>query len=206
MKTIYFPEGVPLRLLKRLVILGPALIGLGVFLLSVDSKRFESIIRDPQGQLVLGVVLITLGVLMGVIGTAGSLLRVSWRLLSMTVEHEGSEIGVETPVKPGTHLAIRLELKALKDLKVSEARCRLLAEEKATPGSSHTRRIYENVVEDSAVKERALRGQKKLSCRFEQRVPVDVEVSSDWCFWSIEVEVAAKGAPRFWHKHPLTVA
>lgn len=206
MKTIYFPEGVPLRLLKRLLVLGPTLFALGVFLLSIDPKRFEDIISDPQGQLVLGVVLITLGVLMGVIGTAGLLLRASWKLHSMTIEHDGSEVSGETPVARGAHLAIRLELKALKDLEVREGRCRLLAEAKRTSGSSQTRRIYENSVEDVAVKGKALRAQTKLSCAFELWVPLDVEVSSDRCFWSIEVEVAAKGAPRFWHKQSLTVA
>jgi hypothetical protein len=155
---------------------------------------------------VLGVVLITIGVLMGIIGVAGLLLRASWKLLSMTIEHEGSEVLRETPVSRGGHLIIQLELKPLKDIVVLEARCRLLVEEKSSSGSSHSRHIYENVVEDLAVKGRALRGQKKLSCTFEQRVPLDIEVSSNRCFWSVEVEVSAKGAPTFLHEQSLIVA
>ena len=70
----------------------------------------------------------------------------------------------------------------------------------------HARRIYENVAQDATVKGQALQAGKALSCTFEQRLPVDVEPSSDRCFWAVEVEVRAEGAPDFLHRQPLTVA
>jgi hypothetical protein len=206
-KTIYFPEGVPLRLLKRLVVLGPVLIACGSLPLLIDPEALQHIFSDQQGPFVLGAVLITLGVSMSVIGAVGLVLRESWKLLSMKIEHNGSEVLAETgQVTRGDHLAIRLELKALKASTVQEARCRLLVEEKRTSGSKHSRSVYENVVEDRSVKGQTLRAQKKLSCTFEQPIPLDVEPSSNRCFWSIEVEVGAKGAPRFLHRQSLTVA
>ena len=207
MKTIYFPEGVPLRLLRRLVVLGPVVIAGGSLLLLSDSEALQPVFSDPQGQLVLGVVLIVVGALMGLVGAAGLILRASWKLLSMTIERGGSEVLAETAtVERGQHLTVRLNLKALRELTLREARCTLLVEEKPTVGSTHSRRIYEGVVEDTAVKGRSLRAKKKLSCTFEQRVPVNVEPSSERRFWAIEVEVRAKGAPSFLHRRPLTVA
>jgi len=195
-KTIYFPEGVPLRLLKRLVVLGPVLIACGSLLLLSDSEALQAVFSDPQGLFVLSVVLIAVGASMGVIGAAGVVLRASWKLLSMKIERNGSEVLLDAAsVKQGDHLTIRLDLKALRASTVREARCILLVEEKTASGSTHGRRIYESVAEDSTVKGQTLRAQRKLSCTFEQRLPVDVEPSSDRRF-------RAFGAGR-WRRFPM---
>jgi hypothetical protein len=207
MRTIHFPVGVPLRLLKRLVALGLVLVGFGSLLLLTDPKKMQAVFSEPQGPFVLGVVLIALGVSISVVGAAGLILRASWQLSSIEVESSGSKVtGATVTTKRGDLLTIRLGLKALKASTVREARCALVVEEKASSGSTRAQRIYESVAEDATVKGQALQAGKKLSCTFEQRLPVDVEPSSDRRFWAIEVEVRADGAPDFLHRQPLTVA
>ena len=119
---------------------------------------------------------------------------------------EDQQIPLSSALKPGDTIKTELKLKTLKDVKIRAALCRLIINKKSTSGGRHSKRIYENEVEDLSVRGRAVSQNRVLSCSFEQRLPVGYEASSRLCFWIIEMEVKAEGAPDYLQQKLLTVS
>ena len=225
MITIQFPDAVKPHMLRRLILLGIVLALAGLALSLYKGDILRDFFSDSQGLFLLKTLLLVIGSVFIVIGFAGLLLRACWQVQSIVIlakksgrnvriesrdmdkdPDEDRQIPLPSTLRPGDTIEIELKLKVLKNVRIRAAQCRILINKKRTSGGRHSKRIYENEMEDQSVRGRAISRNRVLTCSFEQRLPVNYEASSQLCFWILEMEVKAKGAPDYLQQKLLAVS